>query len=214
MSTEGMDSADASQQQPAELVMDQIYVLPEGARDSDSLQIGAQVRNDGAVESGPFSVRFYLDGTVISELPFETINPGQKEWKELEHAALAPGTHHLAAMADYENAVRESNKNDNLGTIDFQIVETPGVVNEDEEVITVPVADMGARSNAAQEITRIVTNYGAAVVELWTRYSQGLHRFGQTMEHSSASEAKFNMDTVAKAAVKKMFDQAVSALTA
>jgi hypothetical protein len=220
MSNQGTDSVDVmsadSSVQTVELAMDLVYVLPEGARSQDSLQIGAQVRNDGAADSGPFTVRFWLDGTVINDLPFESIAPGQKKWQELEHPALPAGTHKVAAMADFANEIHENNKVDNLGTLDFQVVQMPGVVDfgpGEGEDITVPVVQVGARANAAQDITRVVTNYAMAVMELWTRYSQGLNRFAQSMQHSSASEARFNMDAVAKVAVKKMFDQAVSAIT-
>ena len=105
MSNEGLDtgevaSADSSAQLPVELVMDQVYVLPEGARSHDSLQIGAQVRNDGGTESGPFKVRFWLDGAIVDDMSFESIAPGQKKWQELEHAALVAGPHPQAAICD------------------------------------------------------------------------------------------------------------------
>ncbi len=223
MFDEGMETFDSSAAAinagalaTAELAVNLVYVLPDKPQSAYEVTLGAEVRNDGTVESGKFAVRFYLDNQLVNYHIWDSIAPGQKQWSEREVPPLPAGQHTLRVQVDEDNEIRELNKQDNVGWLNFVVEQTPGVIDvkkDEGEDIVVPQIKVGHHGGSADTvINSIVGDYSTATVELWTRYSQGLNRFAQRMEHASAKEAEFNADAVFKGAVKSLFDSAFDVL--
>lgn len=104
----------------AELAVVQIYVLPATIQATDTVTLGADVRNDGGAESGAFLVRFTLDSET-RDVQFPSIAPGASHWEEWQHEPLHLGEHTLSVELDVQNEVREGNKYDNTASLRFYV---------------------------------------------------------------------------------------------
>lgn len=114
-------NVDLSTASLAELMIAQLYVLPQTIQATDTVTLGVDVRNDGSAESGAFTVRFTLDNGETHEVEFPSIAPGGSHWEEWMHEPLNPGEHLLSVQLDVLDQVREGNKYDNTASLPFQI---------------------------------------------------------------------------------------------
>lgn len=114
------ETSDALSSGVPELVISQLYILPQTVQVTDTVTLGADVRNDGSAESGVFTVRFTLDSET-REVQFPSIAPGASHWEEWEHAPLNPGEHMLSVELDAQNQAPEANKYGNTASLRFQV---------------------------------------------------------------------------------------------
>lgn len=110
---------------PPDLLMLTASTMASSVARGATLTVGSVVQNAGGVAAGPFKVRFYLtanstvgDGDDIALAPDRTLTgllPGSSfaETDVTIPAGLAPGTYRLAAVADPDAEVAESNESNN-----------------------------------------------------------------------------------------------------
>ena len=187
---------------PAELTVSSLYVLPQGARSSDSLQLGAEARNDGGSESGPFKVRLFLDTGEYQDIDWPSLAPGQSQWREWEHAPLAAGNHTLSVQLDVDSQVQEGNKSDNQASIPFQVADAPGsmrVETFEPEEVTGYATHEGKSNSAATEVDWILNRFINYIDRYWHNYEQGITLFTNQMQFPAEEEA--NADSLQAALV-------------
>jgi len=82
----------------------------------------ADMRNNGTVESGLFSVQINADGQLFNEghfsIPAGTISQHGHRWSNVPQ-----GQHTLTFIADYDDRISETNESNNQGTITFTAVD-------------------------------------------------------------------------------------------
>ncbi|MBI4790237.1 MAG: hypothetical protein HY782_24650 [Chloroflexi bacterium] len=193
----------------AELTISQIYVQPQTINAGDPVVLGAVVRNQGTVATGPFFARFSLDVTrEIFDMEMPNIEPGASYWRDWEHAPLEAGDYTFYVSLDPEHQVPEINRYGNNSTHtkftvnpaatvtqDVAVTDTADAkvkeISFDDEPITieVPVTHVGKGRTGTQEIDQLLDNLKGRVRDHWTNYSQGLIQFTNRMQFSSEQEA-------------------------
>lgn len=106
---------------PAELMVAQIYVLPETIQTTDAITFGADVRNGGEGEAGAFQARFTLSTGEANEIAYPPLRPGESHWEEWQHAPLSAGDYTFTVELDVYNQIQEGNQYDNAATLSFHI---------------------------------------------------------------------------------------------
>jgi hypothetical protein len=208
MSNEGTDGT-------AELAINQVYMLPENVRSSMNVTLGAEIRNDGTVESGQFDVHFKLDDRIVYYHIWDSIGPGQSHWEEMEHPPISAGHHTLAVEVDANNQIRENNKQDNFGSIGFQVQEEPGVVTFDPGQgtdVVVKDPSLGYGTRVSEAIDNELNALKDAIVRMWTNYGLGLDLFKERIHFASGQEAQFDPNAVFKGVLKALADKALDSL--
>jgi CARDB len=196
-----------------ELVVDMVYVLPEKPGTAHPVTLGAQVRNNGTLESGPFKVGFVLDGTAVYLKTWDSLGPGQSHWDEQEMQPLSAGQHMLVAVADGDNEIHETNKDDNLNYLQFHVEQNNyTVVNEEPEVITPDITPPHDKTSVYEQIEKHVNDLASEVGRMWQNYGLALNAFGENMHFASAQEAEFNADAVLKGGAKGLMDVGIGLL--
>lgn len=216
----------------AELVISAQYTLPDKLESAYSITFGAEARNNGAGESGPFKVRFTVDGD-IHEFSWPSLAPGQSHWEEWEHPPLPAGSHTFYVNLDYDNVVQESNKNDNQGALNFEVSDPPppapevstyvpmhlddtSTTDSDEkgtEVVGQPAIDVGVGGGAAGQINSLVDDLHFKINQYWENYRDGLEAFKNKLEHAAEEEAESHaLHEALVAGAKKLFDAGLEAL--
>jgi hypothetical protein len=96
-------------------------VHSEGLCAYDALVFSAQCRNEGDRATRGFHVTFRLDdGTEHSER-VEGLSPGEEQWVQWRHDAVAEGWHQIHVEFDAAERIRESDENDNAFTYPFHV---------------------------------------------------------------------------------------------
>ena len=109
-----------------ELSTRNITMVPSRPRAGAAVNLSARIFNLGLSDTGPFRVRFLLDGSVLAEPDVSGLPPNASITLNASWRAKA-GSHELRVMADGENKVNESRENNNNASMAFKVAASSSV---------------------------------------------------------------------------------------
>lgn len=117
-----------------DLVVEEIEWAPEDPEDGDAVTVSAQVVNEGEANASAFNVSFEIDGELhdtveVDELPAD----GQRQVTS-EPWNASEGLHNVSVVGDADDAVAESDEENNAETEELEVeaAEEPETEDEDE----------------------------------------------------------------------------------
>ncbi len=160
-----------------QIVVTQVYILPEAPTSAMSLQFGVEARNEGDGATGSFRVRFTLDNGETEFQDWPNMEPGSSHWQEWEHGPLSTGSHVLSVTLDPDGAVvTDTNRHNNHSQKAFTVSE--GYHD-----------DVGASSEAADVIAEVTQDMIDYVNDYWNHYRDALGEFTRQMQFPADAEA-------------------------
>ena len=99
--------------------------LPVMPQNGSPVQINVTVKNSGNLDSGPFNLTVYSNGSEVNTTMIPKLAPGEEMMKTLTWTPAKPGLYNITAIADPENVVEESNESNNEVIAWLLVVKAP-----------------------------------------------------------------------------------------
>ena len=99
--------------------------LPVMPQNGSPVQINVTVKNSGNLDSGPFNLTVYSNGSEVNTTIIPNLAPGEEVVKTLTWTPAKPGLYNITAIADPENVIVEFNESNNELTAWLLVVKAP-----------------------------------------------------------------------------------------
>lgn len=113
----------------ANLLVDEIELSPEDPEPGEHVAFGATVANEGHSDAGPFNVSVLVDGEEVSNHTVESLGAGNETTVTSDAWNATEGDHTVRIVLDTEDAVNESDEDDNTAQRAFTVASA----DEDDE---------------------------------------------------------------------------------
>ncbi|MEO0294250.1 MAG: CARDB domain-containing protein, partial [candidate division WOR-3 bacterium] len=148
-----------------DLLITSLTPFPKSAIEGDTIQVGADILNQGSLPAKENKIKFFLrmpeNGELIDEGSVQALNPGENTSIEIKWWSKGyPGTNTIWAWVDAEDSVKESNENNNrlMTTVEITLPSLPDLGIRDIEFLPPE-----PKEGDIVRITGVVENSGISI---------------------------------------------------
>jgi len=130
---------------------------------NETVTVKAKIANVGDADAGAFNVSLYADDTLVDTKTVESLTAGNNTTVEFNWTPDKAKTYELKVVVDTDNAVKESNENNNEMTKSVTVKSVTGIEQTIHKYY--PSGNVNSKNDVLQAIINAINDYFSATPE-------------------------------------------------